>query len=92
MDSPGAAAADAWNKPPFVVWWTQVACRSRGRRDANDSAEAAHRCRAALGSKESRIKADHSGLIGLSNLCRCVGGGGAALSREIFGNLHFQGS
>lgn len=62
--------------------------RSRGRVDANDLAEAAHRCGAALGLKESGIKADHSRLISLSNLCRCVGG----LSGEIFGNLQFQGS
>lgn len=63
---------------------------SRGRVDANDSAEAAHRCGAALGLKESGIKADHSRLISLSNLCRGVGGGGGA--GEIFGNLQFQGS
>lgn len=64
---------------------------SRGRVDANDSAEAAHRCGAALGLKESGIKADHSRLISLSNLCRGVGGGGG-VAGEIFGNLQFQGS
>lgn len=43
VDSPGAAAADAWNKPLFVVCclFETGSFGSRGRVDANDSAEAA---------------------------------------------------
>lgn len=47
---------------------------SRGRVDADDSAEAEHRCGAALGLKESERKADRSRIISLSNLCSGVGG------------------
>lgn len=59
---------------------------SPGRADVNDSAEAAHRCHAALGSEESGIKASHKRLISLSNVCRGV----AASSGEIFDNQQFQ--
>lgn len=59
---------------------------SPGRADVNDSAEAAHRCRAARGFEESGIKASHKRLISLSNVCRGVG----ASSGEFFGNLQFQ--
>lgn len=70
MDSLGGAATDAWNKPLFVV--CSGSFGSRGRVDANDSTEGERRCGAALGLKESGIKADHSRLISLSNLCRGV--------------------